>query len=81
MSQQTSQNWFGKSDYPPDDQPPPLQNEWFNLGHNFLKFLWFSEISQKIQSFQSLGLANKKLPLAYSALLCFKEIWVFYEKQ
>ena len=36
---------------------------------------------KKIQSFQSLGLDNKKLPPAYSALLCFKEIWVFDKLQ
>ena len=30
--------------------------------------------SKKIQSFQSLGLGNKKLPPAYDALLCFESV-------
>ena len=36
-----SQNWFGKSDY-----PLSLQNEWFNLGHQFHKvFMIFGKFS------------------------------------
>ena len=43
----------------------------------FWSFYDFRKFLKKIQSFQSLGHGNEKLPLAYSALLCFKEYKCF----
>ena len=52
---------------------------WATISWSFYDFRKF--LKKKIQSFQSLGLRNKNLRPAYSALLCFKEIWVLYELQ